>query len=85
MAVIHLMSALTVGSRTKAPVERRIKQAGLMTKDIGQQASFGVPYKLVPTVLPATSLRPREKTIKRIEDQTQLRMDVKMYTPGLLC
>jgi hypothetical protein len=85
MAVIRSMGALTVGSRTKTPVERRIKQAGLMTKDIGQQASFGVPYKLVPTVLPATSSQPREATIKRIEDQTQLRMDVKKYTPGLLC
>lgn len=76
---------LIVGSRIKTPVERHIKQAGLMTKDIGQQASFEVPYKLVLTVLPAKSLQPTEAIIKRIEDQTQLMMDVKKYTLGSLC
>lgn len=78
------MNMLKTGSRTKTPVDRNIKQAGLMTKDIGQQATYGVPYESVPTVIPAKSLKPREETIKRIEDQSQLRMDVKKYTPGLL-
>ena len=77
------MNALTTGFRTKTPVDRNIKQAGVMAKDIGQQASYGVPYESVPTVAPAKSLKPRERTIKRIQDQTQLRIDVKKYTPGL--
>jgi hypothetical protein len=69
-------------SRTKTPVDRNIKQGGLMTKDVGQQASYGVPYESAISVTGAKSLKPRKKTIKRIEDQCQLRMDVKMYTPG---
>ena len=76
--------ALT-GSRTKTPVDRNIKQAGLMTKDIGQQASYGVPYESVPMVMTSKSSKPTEKTIKRIENQKQLRIDVKKYTPGLFC
>jgi hypothetical protein len=71
-----------LGSRTKTPVERNIKQAGLMTKDVGQQASYGVPYESVPTVTPVKSEKPRQTTIKRIEEQNQLRMDVKKYNPG---
>ena len=52
-----------------------IKQAGVM--DIGQQDLYGVPNESVPTVAPAKSLKPRKRTIKRIQDQSQLRMDVK--------
>ena len=85
MTVIRSKSAFTVGSRTKTPVDRHIKQAGLMTKDIGKQASFGVPYESALSVSPAKSSNPKEKTIRRIEEQTQLRMDVKKYTPGLFC
>ena len=77
------MSVLTTGSRTKTAVDRNIKQAGLMAKDIGQQASYGVPYESVPMVVPAKSLKPRKETIRRIEDQKQLRVDIKKYTPGL--
>jgi hypothetical protein len=77
------MSVLTTGSRTKTAVDRNIKQAGLMAKDIGQQASYGVPYVSVPMVVPAKSLKPRKATIRRIEDQKQLRVDIKKYTPGL--
>ena len=79
------MSMLIAGSRTKTPVDWNIKQAGLMTKDIGQQASYGVWYESVPAVTPAKSSKPREGTTRRIEAQKQLRMDVKKYTPGLCC
>jgi hypothetical protein len=72
-------------SRTKTPIDWNIKQAGLMTKDTGQQATYGVPYESVPMVTPVTSAKPREATIKKIEDQRQLRMDVKKYTPGSFC
>jgi hypothetical protein len=85
MAVIHSMSALMAGSRTKSPIDRNIKQAGLMTKDSGQQASYGIPYESIPTVMPVKSLKPRKTTIQGIEEQTQLRMDIKKYTPGLFC
>jgi hypothetical protein len=56
-----------------------------MTKDTGQQSSYGVPYESVPTVTPVKSAKPRETTIRKIEDQRQLRMDVKKYTPGSFC
>lgn len=52
-----------------------------MTKDSGQQVSYGVPYESIPTVTPAKSQKPTSKTAKRVEDQTQLRMDIKKYNP----
>jgi hypothetical protein len=76
---------LTAGSRTKTPVDRNIKQAGVMAKDIGQQASYGVPYESFPTVMTSKSSKPNEKTIRRLTEQSQLRMEVKKYTPGSFC
>ncbi|KAF8219891.1 hypothetical protein L208DRAFT_1382841 [Tricholoma matsutake] len=70
-------------NKTKTPVKRNIKQAGLMTKDVGQQASYRVPYESVPTVTPVKSEKPRQTTIKRIEEQNQLRMDIKKYNPAI--
>jgi hypothetical protein len=74
---------ITAFSRTKTPVDRKIKQAGIMAKDIGQQASYGSPYQLAPSVSTAKSVNPTKKTLKRIEEQRQLRMDIKKYSPGL--
>jgi hypothetical protein len=76
------MAVLTVCSRTKTAVDRNINQAGLMTKDSGQQALYGVPYESIPTVMPLKSVKLTTKTIKKIEEQSQLRMDVKKYNPG---
>jgi hypothetical protein len=54
-----------------------------MTKDIGRQATYGAPYSLLPKVEASTSTNPSPKTIKRIQEQSQLRIDIKKYTPGL--
>jgi hypothetical protein len=57
-----------------------------MTKDAGQHASYGVPYELLPSVPSSKSTKPTKKTIKRLEEQSQLRMDMKKYNAGLyLC
>ena len=80
--MIHTSAALTAFLRTKIPVKRNIKQAGLMTKDVGQQVTYGAPYTLLPSVHPSTSARPTKKTVKKIQEQNQLRMDIKKYNPG---
>jgi len=64
------------------PVDRNIKQAGLMTKDIGQQATNAAPYLLLPSVVASTSAKPTRNTVKKIEEQSQLRMDIRKYNPG---
>jgi hypothetical protein len=54
-----------------------------MSKDGGQQASYGIPYEILPSVTLHKSEKPTEKTIKRIQDQSQLRLDIKKYNPGI--
>ena len=54
-----------------------------MSKDGGQQSSYGIPYNMLPTVTLSKSENPSKKKIKQIQDQSQLRMDIKRYNPGL--
>ena len=54
-----------------------------MTKDIGKQALYAVPYLLVPSVKASTSAKLTIKTIKKIQKQRQLRIDIKKYNPGV--
>ena len=54
-----------------------------MMKDIGQHVSYGAPYPLLPSVEVPTSKKPMSKTIKKIQDQSQLQMEVKKLNPGL--
>lgn len=54
-----------------------------MSKDSGQQSSYGVPYEILPTVKLSKSKNPLKKTVRRIEEQMQLRADIKTYNPGL--
>jgi len=57
-----------------------------MVKDIGQQAVSGQPYELLPTVSTSKSEKLQKKTIKKIQEQNQLRMEIKKYNPGVyLC
>jgi hypothetical protein len=72
-------------ARHKCQIDRNIKQGGYMTKDSGQQVSYGVPYELLPNAPASTSTNPNRKTIKKMEQQTQLRLDVKRHNPGLSC
>jgi hypothetical protein len=60
-----------------------VNQGGLMTKDIGKQAAYGIPYELLPNPPASTSANPTCKTIKKMEQQTQLRLDVKKHNPSL--
>ena len=82
---MRLNIRLTAFYRTKTPVDRGIKQSGVMTKDGGQQSSYGVPYEILPTINLSKSENPTKKTQKRIQDESQLRMDIKKFTPGLFC
>jgi hypothetical protein len=77
-----MSAVLTAFSRAKIPVDRNIKQAGLMVKDIGQQVTYGASYPLLHSVLASKSAKPMRKTIKKIEEQSQLRMDIKKYNSG---
>lgn len=54
-----------------------------MTKDIGRHAVFSAPYTLLPSVEAVSTAKPTRKTIKKIEEQSQLRMEIKKYNPGL--
>jgi hypothetical protein len=72
-------------ARHKCQVNHNIKQGGHMTEDSGQQASYGVPYELLPNLPASTSKNPTHKTIKKMEQQTQLRLDVKRHNPSLSC
>jgi hypothetical protein len=65
------------------PVDHDIKQSGLITRDSGQQVSYGIPYEILPTVTSLKSTIPMatRKIIKKIEEQSQLRMDMKEYNP----
>jgi hypothetical protein len=80
--MIYPNLSLTAFFRTKSHLDRNIKQAGYMTKDSGQQASYGVPYELLPNTPSSRSTRPTPKTIKKMEDQSQLRMDIKKHNAG---
>ena len=54
-----------------------------MAKDIGKQAAYSVPYSLVPSIKASTSAKPTMRTIKKIQEQSQLRMDIKKYNSGV--
>jgi hypothetical protein len=53
-----------------------------MTKDIGHHTVYSAQYTLLPSVDAASSAKPTRKTIKKIEEQSQLRMEIKKYNPG---
>jgi hypothetical protein len=80
--MIYSNLALTAFFRTKSHLNHNIKQVGYMTKDSGQQSSYGVPYKLLPSTPSSTSTRPTHKTIKKMEEQSQLQMDIKKHNAG---
>lgn len=54
-----------------------------MTKDIGKQAAYSAPYSLLPSIKASTSAKPTIRTIKKIQEQSQLRIDIKKYNPGV--
>jgi hypothetical protein len=70
-------------SRQKSQIDRNIKQAGYMTKDSGKHVSYGVPYDLLPNPASSSSANPTRRTQKKMEEQTQLRLDVKKHNPSL--
>lgn len=82
MSDLHTAILIDAFNRNKTPVDREIKQSGLMTKDSGQQSSYGIPYESLPAPPQSTGGNPRRKTLVKIQEQKQLRFDVKMHNAG---
>ena len=80
----HTAILICAFNRNKTLVDREIKQSGLMTKDSGQQSSYGIPYESLPAPPQSTGCNPRRKTLIKIQEQKQLRFDVKMHNAGEL-
>lgn len=66
------------------PIKRSITDAGHMVKDGGVHSTYSAINHPLPSVHKATSANPLPRTIKKIQDQTQLRFKISQDEPGKL-